>query len=180
MRIDLKETSSRLLLALIPMWVGQSLPAQAEGNTPLTRTADSSNTNPNDWLHFNPYRYQPAIRLVPSPSATERQANIYSSFPSFPHDPSQANIVYGRGKKSLPTDYPGNKILPPSNIPPDSSKTGGFQSHINQNNSQNGSNTSGRGSNSLAPAGSIRIQDQFTGEWFDVDPKTGLRYPVCE
>ena len=104
MRIELKETSSRILLALIPLWVGQSLPAQAEGNTPLTRTADSSNTNPNDWLHFNPYRYQPAIRLVPSPSATERQANIYSSFPSFPHDPSQANIVYGRGKKSLPTE----------------------------------------------------------------------------
>lgn len=62
------------------------------------------NANTNDWAHFNPYKFHPADKLVPSSSVTDQDANTYrKGSPTFPHDPTKQNIVFGRGKDSLPT-----------------------------------------------------------------------------
>lgn len=61
------------------------------------------NVNPHDWAHFNPYKFEPANKLVPSSADNDRAANSYLNSPTFPHDPTRQNVIFGRGKDSLPT-----------------------------------------------------------------------------
>ncbi len=66
----------------------------------------ASSNPPNDcsnWSSFDPYKFQPASRLVPAPKFTSAKANVYSKAPLFPHDPTRMSVIYGRGNKSLPT-----------------------------------------------------------------------------
>ena len=98
----------RLLLTLsLSLIFGSQLTCNqatpAESISAASGTSGGS-TDPRDWQRFNPYRFQPAERLVPNASATGRRSNIYlHGIPVFPHDPSRSNLIYGRGLKSLPT-----------------------------------------------------------------------------
>jgi hypothetical protein len=57
-----------------------------------------------DWGKFNPYKFEPSARLVPSPRYTAHESNLYlRGVPVFPHDPCRTNIIFGRGTKKLPT-----------------------------------------------------------------------------
>jgi hypothetical protein len=58
-----------------------------------------------DWIHFNPTKFKPAERLVPSAGLLPIKSQIFSrGNPTFPHDPTRANVVFGRGQESLPTE----------------------------------------------------------------------------
>ncbi len=73
--------------------------ADENSTTPAGGTVDT-----HDWQRFNPYKFQPSNKLVPSPSAVDKPSNIFQSSPLFPHDPTKSNIIFGRGTKSLPTE----------------------------------------------------------------------------
>ena len=68
-------------------------------------TWEGGSSNPHDWVHFNPKKFEPAYRLVPGAYVAVPRARFYQKGapPTFPHDPSRSNVIYGRGPKSLPT-----------------------------------------------------------------------------
>ena len=93
-----KSEKIRALLLLLASQTMLFLPAYCETSRYGLRTADHL-----DWLHFNPYKFEPKHKLVPSPTLTPAKANVFSRTPLFPSDPTKANLVFGRGSKSLPT-----------------------------------------------------------------------------
>ncbi len=93
----------RMLFATLFLTVAATL-SLSEGWTETSVKSTAGSANQNDWLHFNPQKFSAPERLVPAASvAPAKSGSFEKGVPSFPHDPTHTNVIYGRGKDELPT-----------------------------------------------------------------------------
>lgn len=91
-----------LSLALLTILGAPSPLPSALGESSVKSAVGSANSR--DWQHFNPQKFSPPERLVPAAQvAPSKSGSFEKGVPSFPHDPTHANVIYGRGKDHLPT-----------------------------------------------------------------------------
>ncbi|MBX9573579.1 MAG: hypothetical protein K2X77_32050, partial [Candidatus Obscuribacterales bacterium] len=68
-------------------------------------TSEPGSANPFDWLHFNPKKFPQGKRLVPEAECSTSKTSMFShGTPTFPHDPTRSNLIFGRGRDKLPTE----------------------------------------------------------------------------
>lgn len=92
----------RFFLSIILL--SNSTPVFASGSTVSSDLKNWGSADYKDWGKFNPYKFEPSSKLVPSPQFTQYESNLYlHGVPSFPQNPCKSNVIYGRGAKKLPT-----------------------------------------------------------------------------
>ncbi len=96
-----KLARNRLLFFLLCSVASAAVLQSAESETSVKSSVGTANHR--DWLHFNPQKFTPPERLIPAASVAPAKSGSFEKTPSFPHDPTHANVIYGRGKDELPT-----------------------------------------------------------------------------